>query len=159
MTSSNPTQFNAPSTGGYVAGDGAANIILGSQYFDSLYGDGGDDTLAGGEGDDLLNGGTGNDHLTGGAGVDRFEFNFIDSGSGYESVGINTISDFGDGDVLEVFGVGLGGLDVIVTIQGDDTLIELEPEASHASTITVEDYHVDVDDWIVSGDNLIIWGV
>jgi len=68
MTASNPTQFNAPSTGGYAEGDDAANIILGSVFSDTLYGEDGDDTLEGGDGDYLLNGGQGNDHLTGGAG-------------------------------------------------------------------------------------------
>jgi len=129
--------------------------LIGGNGMDSLYGEDGDDTLEGGDGDDLLNGGQGND----GAGLDRFEVIFTDTGSGYESTGADVISDFGGGDMLEFVGVGMGSLDAMFTLQGNNTLIELETGTIHASTITIENYHVNANDWIISGENLMIWGV
>ncbi|MEL6977657.1 MAG: cadherin domain-containing protein [Pseudomonadota bacterium] len=68
-------------TGGDAAGDVLVSIdnLQGSNYDDSLAGDGaanrlfgasGDDTLSGGGGDDVLNGQGGSDVITGGAGAD-----------------------------------------------------------------------------------------
>ncbi|MER8742277.1 DUF5801 domain-containing protein, partial [Mesorhizobium sp. M1004] len=52
-------------------GDGAANALYGGAGADIINGNAGNDTLIGGAGNDTLNGGTGNDLLIGGAGADQ----------------------------------------------------------------------------------------
>lgn len=61
---------------------------------DRLVGNGGNDTLYGGAGRDTLIGSAGSDTLTGGGGADRFVFN--------KSSGKGTITDFHDGDIIQV---------------------------------------------------------
>jgi len=58
-------------------------------------------TLVGGDGNDILIGGSGNDTLTGGPGADRFVFSKL-------SDGIDTITDFGSQDTLDLTGLLIG---------------------------------------------------
>ncbi|PBB89756.1 hypothetical protein CK215_26075, partial [Mesorhizobium sp. WSM3864] len=51
-------------------GDGSANVLYGGAGNDTVNGNGGNDTLVGGAGNDTLNGGAGNDLLIGGLGQD-----------------------------------------------------------------------------------------
>jgi Ca2+-binding RTX toxin-like protein len=83
--------------------------IDGGDDDDSLFGNVGDDVMTGGAGndrlfgsmgDDVLSGGAGDDTLSGSTGADRFVFSAADAG-------LDTVSDFGTGDVL-VF-TGLAG--------------------------------------------------
>ncbi|TPL91884.1 DUF5801 repeats-in-toxin domain-containing protein, partial [Mesorhizobium sp. B2-3-12] len=53
-----------------LTGDGSANVFYGGAGADILNGAGGNDTLIGGPGSDTLTGGAGNDLLIGGAGAD-----------------------------------------------------------------------------------------
>jgi len=85
-------------------------IIYGSVESDSLLGNSGQDiivsgegidNLNGGSGDDKLYGGKGNDTLTGGTGNDEFIINTGD--------GIDTITDFADGDKIIYNGTILSG--------------------------------------------------
>ena len=77
---------------------GLANDSLdGGSDNDTLEGQAGFDVLLGGSGDDLLVGGSNNDTLTGGTGSDIYRFNL-----GFNSLGIDTITDFESGDVLEL---------------------------------------------------------
>ncbi|MDY0870996.1 type I secretion C-terminal target domain-containing protein [Dongia rigui] len=96
---------------GDAAGDQLAEIeiVLGSDYGDTLVGDGSANQLLGGLGDDTLSGGGGNDILLGGAGNDT-----IDQGS------------------------GLNALDKIDGGAGTDTLI-LAASASYATGIVFND--------------------
>src|SRR5262249_29890291 len=66
-------------TGDFIPGNGAAQILTGTEGQDIIFGGGGadqitglgeDDLLDGGTGDDLINAGAGNDTLTGGGGND-----------------------------------------------------------------------------------------
>ena len=63
-----------------LIGNGEANVLRGENGFDSLRGFGGDDQLFGGNGNDTLIGDTGNDSLDGGAGAD-----VIDGGDGIDT--------------------------------------------------------------------------
>ncbi|PWJ94125.1 putative secreted protein (type I secretion substrate) [Mesorhizobium loti] len=56
--------------GDSLTGNGSANVLAGLDGNDTLNGLGGNDLLIGGSGDDTLNGGAGNDILFGGAGHD-----------------------------------------------------------------------------------------
>jgi Ca2+-binding RTX toxin-like protein len=73
-------------------GDGNDQLSGGADH-DHLDGGAHGDRLSGDAGDDVLNGGAGNDTLSGGAGADRFVFGGADQG-------LDTITDFGTGDVL-----------------------------------------------------------
>ncbi len=87
------------------------DTLNGGSGHDTLNGGSGDDTLYGGSGDDTLNGGSGRDTLTGGVGADTFMFRVGD--------GRDTITDFGNGDRIHIF----GALDIRQASSGDDTII------------------------------------
>lgn len=56
-------------------GDSKANILIGSDDPEKIFGFAGNDTLIGNFGNDVLTGGTGRDFMTGGGGLDDFDFN------------------------------------------------------------------------------------
>jgi len=69
----------------------------------------GNDTLEGGFGDDTLDGGAGDDLMTGGEGLDRFELRIEEVWDEFGNVshagfGQDVITDFSDGDMLEIMG-------------------------------------------------------
>lgn len=74
-------QFNGSEFADTLIGDGTANIFDGKSGDDTLLGQGGDDFLYGGGGADKLYGGNGADTLIGGAGADTF-----DGGDGFDVV-------------------------------------------------------------------------
>jgi Ca2+-binding RTX toxin-like protein len=95
-------------------GLGKDNLSGGSDN-DTLEGQAGSDVLLGDGGNDLLVGGSGNDTLIGGAGSDTFRFD-----TGFSRLGIDTITDFTDGDVLQlsqsVFGLtGVTGANIVAS--------------------------------------------
>jgi Ca2+-binding RTX toxin-like protein len=63
-----------------------------------MSGGAGNDRLFGSMGNDTLAGGAGDDTLSGGSGADRFVFDAAD-------VGLDTVTDFGTGDVLVFTGL------------------------------------------------------
>ena len=83
------------------SGNGQGNLLLGNAGANLLGGGGGNDTLGGGAGADTLVGGTGNDSLSGGAGADIFTL-------GSAGDGVDTIADFGPGDLIRIGSVDLG---------------------------------------------------
>jgi Ca2+-binding RTX toxin-like protein len=76
-----------------LTGDGGANSLSGSGGIDGLAGGAGNDKLSGGGGGDGLFGDLGVDRLTGGAGADRFGF-FSTSDSGVGAGHRDLIADF-----------------------------------------------------------------
>ena len=56
-----------------LSGDGSINVLTGAAGNDALDGRGGNDTLSGNAGDDVINGGTGNDTLVGGDDNDQLQ--------------------------------------------------------------------------------------
>jgi len=69
--------------------------VRGGDGNDVIWASVGDDTLDGGNDDDILFGGRGDDVLTGGSGADTFQFT--------ASSGHDRITDFGDGDKIQIF--------------------------------------------------------
>ena len=104
-----------------LTGDGGSNVLTGGLGIDSLaggagtdtlYGGSGDDTLVGGSGADILYGGLGNDLLDGGADVDAL-FGGVGNDTIVASGQGETLFGGDDRDTLRVLGVGsdtiLGG--------------------------------------------------
>ncbi len=76
--------------------------FVGSDFNDSFYGDKGVDTFDGAAGNDVFRGYEGSDIFTGGAGSDTFVWQEKDVVSGKKSQGVDTITDFGTGDKLDL---------------------------------------------------------
>lgn len=174
-----PTTFQAPIEGGFVSGDENDNVILGSDHDDMMSGDEGsdllsggggvddlsggtgNDTLDGGAGDDMLRGDAGDDLLTGGDGMDRFEFHMEDTGTGLEGFGHDTISDFGEGDQIDITGWGTGDLGVTASYDGTNTLLTFGAGQPWESTLLIENYIVP--EWELpqpgmGGEMFSLWG-
>lgn len=80
-----------------------ADTLDGGAGNDFLNGGAGGDILLGGAGDDVLDGWLGADAMTGGAGGDRFLFGSAYHGGAYTTERtLDTITDFGPGDVLDL---------------------------------------------------------
>ncbi|MGH6858820.1 MAG: calcium-binding protein [Phyllobacterium sp.] len=100
-----------------VLGNGADNRLNGNEGNDILNGRGGDDDLKGAEGDDILQGGDGDDHLTGGIGIDRF-----DGGAGTDTVEFDSHMDAPEGVTVDLsaetaFGGEAGTGEIISNIE------------------------------------------
>jgi len=123
-------------TGGGAQGDTLTSIerLIGSDFDDTLIGDGGDNTLNGGSGndylldlsggDDILNGGTGNDQLQGSGGADSYfggtgtdEVRYNNSGA---AVNVNLSNGFASGGDAD--GDTFDSIENLVGSQFDDTL-------------------------------------
>lgn len=92
---------------GSAAGMGSdrfSNIeqIVGSKFDDMFYGSTKADTFDGGAGNDWIRGDKGSDIFTGGEGSDTFVWLEKDVMSGKKSQGVDTITDFGFGDRLDL---------------------------------------------------------
>lgn len=103
-------------TNSAIGGLGGNDTIYGLRGNDHLIGGSGRDALNGGAGLDRLDGGTGRDVLTGGTGADMFMFN--------RQSGADRITDFEEGiDLIQITGVSnLGRLTFTQT--GSDVLVE-----------------------------------
>ncbi|MDE4125290.1 MULTISPECIES: beta strand repeat-containing protein [Phaeobacter] len=123
MTS--PNTVNAPSAGGTAFGDEGDNLVQGSLF------------------DDTLNGAGGNDTLTGGAGNDTFQADLLWNGMDYDGFGAEVITDFSDGDVLQLNSFGPGAA-VTISLEhvGNDTILTLGAGTSYESTVTLQNYHL-----------------
>jgi Ca2+-binding RTX toxin-like protein len=128
-------------TGGDAESDSFSSIekIIGSNFDDTLLGNGQANSFNGGAGDDTLRGGGGNDFLAGGAnsdtfvyrnnygldtvadyqaGVDRFDLTGVSGLAGYADVqalmsqsGANVVIDFGGGNKLKILNTTIATLD------------------------------------------------
>ncbi|MEM7156038.1 MAG: calcium-binding protein [Myxococcota bacterium] len=106
-----------------LTGNGGADSLHGGEGSDVLSGKGGADTLSGGPGDDRLVGGGGADHLTGGAGVDT-----ILGGNGNDVIVIGAPCEAGRGEFID----GGSGTD---TIRSPLTSTELDALGVRVSNV------------------------
>lgn len=130
----------ARSTGGAAS---SAEILIGAQGNDGLFGNGGADVLKGAHGDDVLDGGAANDTLVGGAGLDIVVF---------EALGSQTdqIVDFEPGeDLVELRGFAGVSFDSLDT-NNDDQLDEDDADISSLSLFYGGSITIELD-----GDNLL----
>jgi Ca2+-binding RTX toxin-like protein len=79
----------------------SVELITGSSFDDTFKGSSRDDIMNGGAGNDLMRGIAGSDTLTGGSGNDTFFWEKSDVVSNGNSLGVDHITDFGTGDVLD----------------------------------------------------------
>ena len=112
---------------------------------DEIHGGRGNDTILGGRGSDTIIGGRGNDTATGGPGADRFVFNKL-------SDGIDTITDFGDQDTLDLTGL----LDQVFDPGNAGDFVQRTTDAQGNTTVSVDldgagAEHVPVDIAILQG--------
>lgn len=108
-----------------LGGDGNANDLQGGDGDDALFGLAGDDRLMGGGGDDQLDGGAGADTLNGGAGVDYARYDFAGAGvsASLSSPGGNSGEAAGDTYVsIE----GLVGTAFQDTLRGNDSANDIQ---------------------------------
>jgi Ca2+-binding RTX toxin-like protein len=96
--------------------------VIGSAHDDDIKGDKRDNVLVGGDGDDVLRGMAGADTLTGGSGADTFRWlakDIVEAATGAH-LGVDSITDLGNGDVLDLHdlleGVSYGSLDEVLRI-------------------------------------------
>jgi Ca2+-binding RTX toxin-like protein len=84
--------------GDTLSGGAGDDWLAGESGNDVVEGGEGNDIVGGQDGNDTLSGGAGHDQLWGGAGSDRFDFSCGTWGG--LTTGVDTIKDFGVGDVL-----------------------------------------------------------
>lgn len=103
------------------------NGLIGSNYADTLTGDGDANTLRGLSGNDILNGGAGDDRLEGNAGNDTYT-----SGTGLDRLvfargaGSDTVTDFANGkDIIELSGYGINYSGLSITSEAAGVRIKL----------------------------------
>ena len=146
-----------------IQGDGANNVLTGTNIGDRLYGYGGEDTLSGGAGGDTLTGGASADMLQGGDGDDVYVFNrgdgldtILDSGArdfnyllfgpdilsgdiSYDWEGSTLVLNYGLGDAVRLpdFDLtGVNGSPVAVVLEFDDgTILSLAELLNRAPVI------------------------
>ena len=100
--------------------------LLGSDYDDTLTGNGKANTLDGGLGDDTMKGGDGGDHLRGGAGDDTLSgsdgIDRLEGADGSDTLNGNDGADELDGGADDDTLNGGAGADRLIGASGDDTL-------------------------------------
>jgi Ca2+-binding RTX toxin-like protein len=120
--------------------------IAGTDFADTFKGSSRADIIDGGDGNDWLRGIAGSDILTGGAGSDTYFWEKSDVVSGTVSLGIDRITDFGAGDVLDfrkLVGLGTKSLDsmVKVTDTADGSVVEARINNAFVKVVVLEDVH------------------
>jgi len=108
-----------------VEGSGFIDYLYGSAGNNILSGLGGNDTIDGRGGNDTILGGAGADLLTGGTGADIFRWLSI-SDSRRENGGLDTVTDFQRGDLLDV-----SGIDANTRLAGDQAFAFIGTQAFH----------------------------
>ncbi|MHA6264602.1 hypothetical protein ACXYMO_15500 [Arenibacterium sp. CAU 1754] len=115
-----------------LSGNGGGNRIQGGRGNDVLNGRGGNDDLRGGNGRDTINGGGGDDYMIGGKGIDTFEF----------KSGADVIADF-DNDRLRLDDSLWGNVTLtkaeildFAAVVGSDTVFDF----GGGNTLTLEGY-------------------
>ena len=90
-----------------LMGDSSDNTLTGTDYADTIKGRTGKDTIYGGGGDDIIEGNEGDDILFGGLGKDTLK-----GGYGWDVFGFKSLSEAGQGDVIEDFNTRVEKIDL-----------------------------------------------
>lgn len=137
--------------------DNLANLIVGGDTHDILYGLGGNDTINGGAGNDFINAGLGNDVIDGGAGFDHFIVSrsvnapmlvnlltgkayiagFVSTLTSIEAVRTGNDDDHVIGDAQDNLFRTLGGVDYVDGGAGFDFVRYLDPTVANGVTVNL----------------------
>jgi Ca2+-binding RTX toxin-like protein len=120
--------------------------LVGTDFDDTFKGSSRADIIDGGDGNDWLRGIAGDDMFTGGAGSDTYFWEKSDVVSGSHSLGVDRISDFGAGDVLDfhkLVGLGTKPLDsmVKVTDTAEGSVVSAKINNAFVKVVVLEDVH------------------
>lgn len=136
----------------------ALEKIIGSSFADTFKGTSVVDRIDGGAGNDYFRGLAGSDIFNGGAGADKFYWDKADVGS---NRGVDHITDFGAGDVLDFTGLvtlGSGSLAdyVRLSVQGNDTTISAKIGSAFVAVAVLDSVkHTSVTD-LYNGGHLLV---
>ena len=130
-----------------ATGGSGNDKIFGNDAANDLVGNGGNDAISGGGGDDFIVGGAGKDTLTGGAGNDLFRYN--DRSESTVGANRDVISDFQDGDKIDLSAVGattfIGGDafrgragEVRTVVITDQTFVEVDIDGDARADMQIE---------------------
>lgn len=120
--------------------------FVGTDFADTFKGSSRADIIDGGDGNDWLRGIAGDDTFTGGAGSDTYFWEKSDVVSGVNSLGVDHITDFGAGDVLDfrkLVGLGTKSLDsmVKVTDTAEGSVVSAKINNAFVKVVVLEDVH------------------
>ena len=101
--------------------------VSGTEFADTLTGDGGNNSLFGGRGDDTIDGAAGNDFIDGGAGDDTIVFDAADTSGVDGGTGTDILSVAGSGVTIDLTAIADGVFEgferIDLTGAGDNTLV------------------------------------
>jgi Ca2+-binding RTX toxin-like protein len=129
-------------TNGRVTGQGndrysGVEKIVGSSFADTFKGGKNADTFDGGAGNDWFRGFAGSDIFSGGTGSDTFTWLEKDVVSGLKSQGVDTITDFAAGDILDVSGILKSSLGAKAYAKSDTATLVKVTDTSEGSMLSV----------------------
>jgi Ca2+-binding RTX toxin-like protein len=136
------------------AGNGA-DRVFGGRGADVINGAGGDDYIDGGHGNDVIDGGSGDDFIFG-----RKGNNILDGGAGNDVVNTGdhtSIANGGTGDDLIVARLKKGADHTLTGGEGADTFEFVYQSAKRSSDVTITDFELGVDEFIVGGVTGLEW--
>jgi Ca2+-binding RTX toxin-like protein len=133
--------------------------VVGTRFDDRFVGSTGADTFVGGAGNDWFRGDQGSDVFTGGEGADTFVWQEKDIVSGKKSQGVDRITDFTAGDVLDLSSVtkGAAASSVIrVTDSAEGSMVAVKVGSSFYNVVLLENVHGATVDSLLSDGLLIV---
>ena len=135
--------------GDTIIGDGADNLIRGNNGNDIIFGGGGVDIIDGGVNTDTINGGAGRDRLTGGTQSDVFVFS-LETDSGPTAATRDIITDFvhlgDDIDISALLGTftfiggaafSAAGNEVRFQAEGSNTVVQISTDTDVAAEMSI----------------------
>lgn len=135
--------------------------VIGSAFDDDISGNSDANVLVGGDGDDMLRGMAGADELTGGNGDDTFVWDARDIVQGQNHLGVDHVTDFGAGDVLDLSALfrgvrGSHASQVALTDTADGLVLSARINGSFVDVVVLDDVHTaSLTDLIASGQLLV----
>lgn len=135
--------------------------VIGGNFNDVITGNNADNVLVGGAGNDVLRGMAGADELTGGDGKDTFVWEARDIVSGNTLLGVDHVTDFGAGDVLDLSAVfrGIRGDHsrlVTLTDTADGMVLSANIRGNVVDVAVLDDVHTASLNELISSGQLLI---
>ena len=134
--------------------------FVGSDGRDWFDGNSANDYFIGGAGDDLFRGRSGADVFEGGAGSDMFRYLLKDVVDGGIHQGVDTITDFEDGDLIDIYDLTKGNFDSVsdvvrLTADGGGTVVSVLIDGAFQDVVRLDNFTVD--NLESAGDGMFIY--